>query len=36
MVSLGSIIPYFLPIPLFMSHIYIWKSKKNFNNYLND
>ena len=36
MVSLGSIIPYFLPIPLMMAVFTYGKAKKNLNNYLND
>ncbi len=35
-VSLGSIIPYFLPIPLLMSVFTFGKAKKNLNIYLND
>ncbi len=36
LVSLGSIIPYFLPIPLLMSVFTYGKAKKNLNMYLND
>ena len=35
-VSLGSIIPYFLPIPLLMAVFTYGKAKINLNNYLND
>ncbi|MDO9256779.1 MAG: hypothetical protein Q7U54_14765 [Bacteroidales bacterium] len=35
-VSLGSIIPYFLPIPLLMAIFTYGKAKTNLNNYLND
>jgi len=35
-VSLGSIIPYFLPIPLLMAVYTYGKAKMNLNNYLND
>ncbi|MFA5972639.1 MAG: hypothetical protein WC780_09835 [Lentimicrobiaceae bacterium] len=35
-VSLGSIIPYFLPIPLLMTVFTYGKAKKNLNIYLND
>jgi hypothetical protein len=35
-VSLGSIIPYFLPIPLLMASYTYLKAKTNLNNYLND
>lgn len=35
-VSLGSIIPYFLPIPLLMAVFTYGKAKKNLKNYLND
>jgi hypothetical protein len=35
-VSLGSIIPYFLPIPLLMAVFTFGKAKTNLNNYLND
>lgn len=35
-VSLGSIIPYFLPIPLLMAVFTYGKAKKNLNIYLND
>ena len=35
-VSLGSIIPYFLPIPLLMAIFTYRKAKTNLNNYLND
>jgi len=36
LVSLGSIIPYFLPIPLLMAAFTYGKAKTNLNNYLND
>jgi hypothetical protein len=36
LVSLGSIIPYFLPIPLLMAIFTFGKAKTNLNNYLND
>jgi len=36
LVSLGSIIPYFLPIPLLMAVFTYGKAKKNLKNYLND
>lgn len=36
LVSVGSIIPYFLPIPLLMTLDYYTKAKNNLNNYLND
>jgi hypothetical protein len=36
LVSLGSIIPYFLPIPLLMAIFTYGKAKTNLNNYLND
>lgn len=36
LVSIGSIIPYFLPIPLMMAVFTYGKAKKNLNNYLND
>jgi hypothetical protein len=36
LVSLGSIIPYFLPIPLLMAMFTYGKAKTNLNNYLND
>jgi hypothetical protein len=35
-ISLGSIIPYFLPIPLLMAVFTFGKAKMNLNNYLND
>lgn len=35
-VSLGCIIPYFLPIPVLMTFEYFTKAKNNLNNYLND
>lgn len=34
--SLGSLIPYFLPIPIIMSFYYYGKAQKNLNNYLHD
>ena len=34
-VSLGSVIPFFLPVPLIMAFIYYGKAKNNLNNYLN-
>ena len=34
--SLGALIPYFLPIPLFLTLEYSSKAKNNLNNYLND
>lgn len=36
LISVGSIIPYFLPIPLLMALFTYGKAKKNLNNYLND
>jgi hypothetical protein len=36
LVSLGSILPYLLPVPLVMAFIYYGKAKNNLNNYLND
>jgi hypothetical protein len=36
LVSLGSLIPYFLPIPLLMTLFTYGKAKKNLTNYLND
>jgi hypothetical protein len=36
LVSLGTIIPYFLPIPLLMAVFTYGKANKNLNNYLND
>jgi hypothetical protein len=35
-VSLGSVIPFLLPVPLVMALIYYGKAKNNLNNYLND
>jgi hypothetical protein len=36
LVSLGSVLPYLLPVPLVMAFIYYGKAKNNLNNYLND
>ena len=36
LVSVGSIIPYFLPVPLLMAFDYYSKAKNNLKNYLND
>lgn len=36
LVSLGAIIPYFLPVPLLMAVFTYGKAKMNLNNYLND
>jgi hypothetical protein len=35
-VSLGSVIPFLLPVPLVMAFIYYGKAKTNLNNYFND
>lgn len=35
-ISIGSLIPFFLPVPLIMAIIYYYKANKNLNRYLHD